>query len=217
MEFEIYHQKADKCIPVSVIVPLGDSELRRDFFYSYVLPLIKSNNPFEIIIVKGDGKAPYKRNLGFEKCTQEYVFFCDDDILLPSNYLNDMFSELSNTGNDIGYVYTGYMGIVVFNRSHPMKRNFTVSTHEFNPKSLLNGNYISTMSLIKYKCFIEFDEDLERFQDWDLWLGLLKNGYHGKYVKNTGFMAFYNDNGLTSVDNNPQKSIDYIKEKHKLA
>ena len=64
--------KIDDGLPISVIVPL--SEKREKFFYEYVYPLIEINNPNEIIINKYKGFAPRKRNMGFDKSTQPYVF-----------------------------------------------------------------------------------------------------------------------------------------------
>ena len=78
----------DDVLPISVIVPL--SKNRTDFFYRFVLPLIEANNPAEIIINDNDEGAPKKRNDGFDKSTQQYLFFCDDDLLLPSDHLEKL-------------------------------------------------------------------------------------------------------------------------------
>jgi len=199
--------------PISVIIPL--SEHRKDFFYKYTYPSILNNFSAEIIINSNNGTAPEKRNYGFDVSSQPYVFFCDDDIILPSDLLGKFYNILKEQKNDIGYVYCGYKGIVLTN-NHPIKGNFEIKSVPFDGERLKRGNYISTMSLIKRDYFPRFDENLERFQDWDLYLTMLNNGIKGKMVKNMDFMAFYMGNGITSNSNDYRIALQKIKKKHNL-
>ncbi|MGM0496152.1 MAG: glycosyltransferase, partial [Bacillota bacterium] len=171
--------KVDDGLPISVIVPLSNN--RKDFFENMVLPLLEANNPNEIIINNNAGTAPKKRNDGFKKSTQPYIFFCDDDILLPANYLNTLYDKLIQFENqkDIGYTYTGYQGIVMNPKTHPFGGNFVIKSNSFNGDVLKRGNYISTMSLMKRDVFPFFDEKLTRFQDWDLYLTLWEKNISG--------------------------------------
>lgn len=200
----------DDGLPISVIVPL--SEKRKKFFYGYTLPLIEANEPKEIIINSYGGSAPKKRNDGFEKSTQPYVFFCDDDILLPSNLLSKLYKLITN--NDVSFVYTGYDGIVMNPNKHPMKGNYKIKSEKFNIKNLKKYNYISTMTLIKRDCFIGFDEKLKRFQDWDLFLSLVKKGHKGLFCNDLTFIAFYLDDSITTDNTNLKNSINYLQKKH---
>lgn len=219
MEISILKQKAELSINVSVVVPLGDRDKRWYFFNNYVLPLIKANNPAEIIIVHGHGGACEKRNIGLQKATCDYVFFCDDDILLPAQHLSVLLKEIKSRSKKVAYCYTGYRG-VVNDINHPMKRNFVIPGLPFNENQLKNDNYISTMSLIDRGVLVsskvKFDESLGRFQDWDLWLQLLSKGYSGSLCDKSEFMAFYNDEGITSKKNDAAKSRKIIEVKHSL-
>lgn len=202
-------------LPISVIVPLSNN--RKDFFYNYVLPLLEANNPNEIIINDNNGSAPKKRNDGFKKSTQPYLFFCDDDILLPKDHLEKLYKKLiseNNKNNNIKYAYSGYKGIVLHPESHPMKGNFEIKTEEFNSERLKRGNFISTMSLISRDIFPLFDENLKRFQDYDLWLNLLNKEYIGTEVFNNEFMAFYLDKGITNTYNSMIDAHNHIKNKY---
>lgn len=211
-------------LPISVIVPL--SKNRRTFFDNFVLPLIEANNPAEIIVNDNEGGAPKKRNDGFDKSTQPYVFFCDDDILLPADHLQKLYDALEKARgvelkslppeSSIGYAYSGYHGIVLHPNTHPMRGNFNIQTRIFNPKALKSGNYISTMSLINRDVFPRFDESLKRLQDWDLWLTMLKDDIHGVAVLNNEFYAYYLDEGITSNTNNERDGLIKIYEKHKI-
>jgi len=196
--------------PISVIVPLMGR--RREFFKNYTLPLIRANNPAEIIVEDFEGNAPEKRNAGFQESTQPFVFFCDDDILLPADYLSTLLGVLLENP-DKGYAYSGYQGIVIHKESHPMNGNFTIPGRAFNPIELRSGNYISTMSLMRREVFPGFDESLSRLQDWDLYLTMLDKGVSGIYVNKT-FYAFYLDKGITMGGH--EHAMQTIKQKHKL-
>ena len=201
----------DDGLPVSVIVPLTKS--RRGFFESMVLPLIEANNVNEIIINDNEGLAPKKRNDGFLKATQPYVFFCDDDILLPATYIESLLRVLEKNP-DIGFAYTGYHGIVLHPESHPMHGNFQIPAVQFSKEALKRGNYISTMSLVRKELFPMFDEKLKRLQDWDIWLTLANRGVRGALVPQETFYAYYLDAGITSNQNSEVDAVNAIRNKH---
>lgn len=203
--------KVEEGLPVSVIIPLSKS--RRNFFENMVLPLIEANDVIEIIINDDEGSAPKKRNEGFKKSTQPFVFFCDDDILLPANYIKSLYNVLIKNPN-VSFSYTGYEGIVMHPESHPMHGNFQIPSRPFNAQVLKGMNYISTMSLIRREAFPMFDENLKRLQDWDVWLTIVKNGGSGILVPNLKFYAFYLDSGITSSNND--SGLMAIRKKHGL-
>lgn len=185
-------------LPISVIVPL--QEKRLNFFYEFALPLIEANNPSEIIINLNEGNAAKKRNEGFRISSSPYVFCCDDDILLPKTYLNGLYEALRDD-NGAGYAYTGYVGIVLHPATHPIKSNYRIGTKDFDAELLKNQNYISSMSLMKRGVFPMFDETLPQHDDYNMYLKLLSQGVKGKAVHSSEFLAFYIDEGITSVNN----------------
>lgn len=200
-------------LPISVIVPTTRDKTRKDFFENFVFPMIEANEPIEIIVNDNPGGAPKKRNDGFDKSTQPFVFFCDNDILLPKNHLQKLLDALEKNP-DKAYAYSGYYGIVVEKSNHPLKNNYTIPTLPFNAERLKQGNYISTMTLIRRDKFPRFDETLKRLQDYDLWLTMLKNGEEGVAVFDNEFFAYYLDSGITSNDNNEFDAINKIRQKH---
>ena len=203
--------KVEEGLPISVIVPLSKS--RRDFFTNMVLPLIEANDVMEIIINDNEGTAPKKRNDGFKKSTQPFVFFCDDDILLPKNYIKSLYEKLIKD-QTAAFSYTGYHGIVLHPESHPMHGNFQIPSRPFNAQVLKGMNYISTMSLIRRDNFPMFDENLKRLQDWDIWLTIVKNGGKGVLVPNLKFYAYYLDSGITSKGTD--SGLAALRRKHSL-
>lgn len=209
------YEDFDDCLPISVIVPM--SEKRNFFFHNFVYPLLEANRPAEIIVNSDHGTAPKKRNEGFKLSKQPYVFFCDDDIVMPKGYLKKLY-DLLEKNPDKAYAYTGYYGIVMHPHTHPLKNNFQIPSIPFNGERLKQGNYISTMSLIRREAFPGFDESLKRLQDWDLFLTMLEKGQEGIMLDGVENMyhAYYLDEGITSNSNNEREALMTVIQKHKL-
>ena len=205
----------DDGLPITVIVPHGRNKVRDDFFDGFVFPMIEANEPIEIIVNTDQGSAPKKRNDGFKKSTQPYVLFSDNDIVFPKNYMKTLLDVLQKNPSK-GYAYTGYYGIVKDAPNHPIKNNFRIPTIPFNGERLKQGNFISTMALIRRECFFGFDESLKRLQDWDLFLTLLEKGIEGISVNSVEFLAYYLDEGITSNSNNETDAILKVLQKHNL-
>ncbi len=116
--------------------------------------------------------APIARNKGFAMSQGEYVIFLDDDVIMFSEMLLKM-KEVLDTHLNISYVYCSYrLG---------WKK---ITSQNFSEKKLQQINYIHTSSLIRRDDFFGFDETLKKFQDWDLWLSMLKQGKKGYALKN---------------------------------
>jgi glycosyltransferase involved in cell wall biosynthesis len=142
------------------------------------------------------------RNTGFYHTSGSYIFFLDCDCVLD----RDAFASLLNAltvNPEAAYSYCGYR---VGTQERPMK--------PFKPAILLEGNYISTMSMVRRKSFLGFDETLSRLQDWDLWLTMCRKGRHGVWVERTLFETPAMD-GLTSDDNVPfVRAYNTVRTKH---
>lgn len=203
--------KSNMKLPISVIMPTLKS--RNCFTQDFVLPMIYANNPAEIIIVDDEEiGVQEKRNKGASKATQKYLFFCDDDTILPSNHLYILFTYLEERP-DYAFAYTDYQAIVMDPLTHPKKNNYYHKALDFNLEVLKQRNYIDTSSLLKNEKFPGFDPTIKRLQDWDLWLTICLRGEKGLYVKETGIIKYYLDEGITSkYDLNMAKQV--IINKH---
>lgn len=133
----------------------------------------------QIKIISGLGHfgANWARNYGAHLAQGEYLFFCDADIMLKSYGLEYLKNALDKNP-EASYAYCSFQLGWKKMPSRP-----------FNAEQLKKQNYISTMSLIRRKDFPGFDEKIEKFQDWDLWLAMLKQGETGVYVPEALFYA----------------------------
>lgn len=119
--------------------------------------------------------APTARNRGFEASRGEYVIFCDADIIMKPNMLALMEQKLTENPA-AAYVYSSF------------KFGFkTFKLWPFDPAKLKKMPYIHTSSLIRREFFPGFDENLKKFQDWDLWLTILERGGQGIWLDQSLF------------------------------
>ena len=203
-----------KNIPVSVILVVIKSRL--EFVNAFVLPSIKANNPAEIIIIDDENLSNQeKRNKGVKQATQEYIFICDDDVIMPSNHLQILHKAINNNPKYV-FAYTDYQAIVMDPTTHPIDKNYYHKSKELSLEELIFKNYIDTCSLVKKEFFPYFDPDIKRFQDWDLWLTIALKGHEGIYVKETGIIKYYLDEGITSKNSSILFNQNIVLKKHKL-
>jgi len=198
-------------LPISVVIPHRKS--RADWFQAHCLPSVSANEPAEILIESGGGGACEKRNAGAARATQDYLMFVDDDSILLPGALEEMLGALKkDPGASFAYSDTTmvcYPGIEYPNP--PGLRR----AQPWDPKSLRNGNYVETMSLMRRDVFPGFDPSIKRFQDWDLWLTLAEKGHRGVYIPKVLFELHHFDIGISaSVPFEP--ALAKIRQKHKL-
>jgi hypothetical protein len=182
--------------PVSIIVP--HPEHRAWFFERFCLPSLEANNPAEVIIEsQGDGAAA-KRNAGATRATQPFLLFVDDDLILAHDCVERLLSVLT-VEPDVGYAYCDYATLIWPGVEHPRGDSYIQAARPFDEPSLRHRNYIPNSSLLRREAFCGYDEELARFQDWDLWLTLLGSGVRGVYVPETLFISHVIDIGITGL------------------
>jgi glycosyltransferase involved in cell wall biosynthesis len=163
--------------------------------------------------------APNARNHGFQASRGDYLFFCDADVIMERNCLWEMINALQNNP-EAAFVYCSFrFGDKLF-RLQP-----------FDAKKLRQMPYISSMSMIRTKNFpiTGWDENLKKFQDWDLWLTISEQGGEGIWIDKPLFSACAGgtmSNWLPSFAykllpflptvRKYQRAVRIVKEKHGL-
>jgi len=161
---------------------------------------------FKIVIVPDQGRgANWARNEGFGSVDTEFVLFSDNDIKWDEKGIYWLMLALEENP-EASYSY----GVWNDNRGE-------LSFEEFDAVELKRRNYISTMSVIRTKDFCGFDENIDRLQDWDLWLSMLEEGKVGVNCGRTIFSTVTSNRGITndSVEDY-QKAKQVIINKHEL-
>jgi glycosyltransferase involved in cell wall biosynthesis len=181
--------------------------------------ILESWNRKIIILNQENQGAAVARNQGAKLASGEFLIFCDADIILKPTALEKMHQALVNNPN-ASYAYSAF------------KFGFkTFKLWPFDAEKLKQLPYIHTTSLIRKDHFPGFDEKLKRFQDWDLWLTMLKNNHPGYfipevlfYVRSGGTMSSWLPSFIFKLpifQNNAkvikyQKAKQIIAEKHNL-
>ncbi|MEX2208615.1 MAG: glycosyltransferase family A protein [Myxococcota bacterium] len=178
---------------------------------------------FELILVvdwqlRG---APWARNRGAELARGEYVLFSDNDLEWAPDALECMLKTLERgrqlgideDGFRVGYAYPAYVETGVPGRWRRFKSatRGPIGDTDWDWPSLRHGNFVHTSSLIAREHVIEFDPELERLQDWDVWLRLaLKDGIKGIATHRVLFKTPYR-NGITHGS-----KLSYAEAKERL-
>jgi len=154
--------------------------------------------------------ANWARNHGFDSVRTPYVLFSDNDINWKPWAVKKLVRALEANPN-CSYAYGAYMWKI------GEKSGIACNEHwsEERLRDYKKGNFVSTMSLVRTKDFIGFDENTKRLQDWDLWLSMLpkKGIYCGDLIFDTEFKQ-----GGISADNSYtyDMALEALVKKHKL-
>ncbi len=154
-----------------VIIVNDGSHDGPELVFSNFFKKLKADNRYLFINQSNQG-APAARNRGAQEAQGEFLFFCDADSDLKPEALAVMVEQLSSNPT-ISYVYPSfYWG----------KKLFKVG--DFDPDKLKQMPYIHTMALIRKADFPAsgWDENIKKFQDWDLWLTMLEKGKTGLWI-----------------------------------
>lgn len=146
------------------------------------------------------------RNAGLEFLGTDLVIFLDGDLLLQSNMLGRMERELIDYPG-ASFVYSHY------DRTGAVSGKVLARPWDLN--TLKAGNYVSPMALCRRSNLPSpcFDPELERYEDWDLWLRMGKNGRQGRLIDETLFTACYQPGDLSSRGES-QDHFGAIRQKH---
>lgn len=161
-----------------IIVNDGSSDDVENICAQYLKNPSVVNNPISYLFLNQTNQgAPAARNRGRQAAQGEYLFFCDADAVLESFALETLLQALL-ANPQASYAYSSFLwGRKLF------------KLQEFSSEKLLKEPYIHTMSLIKTSDYPAngWDESIKKFQDWDLWLTMLKDGKVGVFVNQVLF------------------------------
>ncbi len=199
-----------------VVVNDGSSDNIKEILKKWKAFFKEKKIKLQIISQENRGAAN-ARNRGFQETKGEFVLFLDADVVMKKDMLSKMLSVLKKNP-DKAYAYS----------AHKFGRKL-FKLWKFDIQKLKEIPYIHTSSLIRRNRFPGFDENLKRFQDWDLWLTMLKRGDYGVYIpevlfeiKSGGTMSswlpsfFYKFFPFLKKVKDYKKAMKIIKKKHKI-
>lgn len=164
-----------------VVVDDGSSDVPSDVVVAF-------KDKLNIVFLRFDENrgAPAARNKGADVTSAPLIMFLDADIALESDALEAMARQLEEN-HDADYAYANfYWG----------KKKFPAKP--FDVRTLKERNYIHTSALVRRSAFPGFDENLKKFQDWDLWLTMAENGKNGTWIDRYLFHVMPRKTGIST-------------------
>ena len=146
-----------------------------------IIQEVLKDSPFETRFETHENLGVVKnRNLGLELIRGDYLLFVDSDNYLDADYVEQLYSKLTETNADIAYCD-------LFN---PEKEEFYLKSREFDLTAFLNASFIDNCSLIRRSIIgnARYDEMLNRkkLEDYDFLLNLIiNNGAKAVYQPST--------------------------------
>lgn len=157
---------------------------------------------------KENGGHSSARNFGIKNSSGKYILPLDADDKINENYLKKAIEILEND-KQIKLV-TGHVQLFGNN-------NEKISFNTFEMRSFLVVNYITISSLFRRSDFDKtrgFDETMKVFEDWDLFIALLKDG---GTVKELPFSClYYRKKEVSMFHDNLKNKKQVFKDQLKL-
>ena len=167
--------------------------------------------PHTTIIRQENGGPSKARNTGIKSSNGEYILPLDsDDMILPT-YIEEAVNAIKYSDN-ISPVYCDTI--------HEGQMKGTEQRPEWSKERLLQGPFIVNCSLFSRKAFDAvggFDESLKGWEDYDLWIRMMKNGYVGKRIPRPLFVYIHHESDgtvSTHANQNMQELRDRIMTKN---
>lgn len=192
---------------ISIIVPNRKGE-KNESRPSIERQTYKNIEIIEVIDSKCEG-ASKTRNRGAKKAKGEYIFFCDNDVELEIDCLENLHRALQENP-DCDWAFGRFkIDGIEFNINKPKEPPLNKYSKEFI--DYFHG--VSTMSLIRASAKPEFDNDLRRYDDWDLWIRLTRAGHKPVFCDKMLFSTKNRIGGIT-MGNDTEKWTAELYKKH---
>lgn len=158
------------------------------------------------------------RNTGIREAHGQFIAFQDSDDEWLWGKLKKQIETFDSCNHDVGVVYTGFLRWEC--QSAVYIPGLQIQTKEGDiSEQILSGNFVSTQTLMVRKGVLEeagfFDEQLPRFQDWELVIRLAQV-CHFKCIDEPLVLVYSTPNNITSDNVSGLIALEKIFNKHYL-
>lgn len=170
--------------------------------------LSKKDNRIKIYKKKNEGPS-IARDYGIEKSSEstKYIFFLDSDDLIADTMLECLYWSLE-TNNDASFAYTSTVNFGA--RESIWEKYFTVE-QEKEENLLTISALVRKNDLLEVGCFGVREKSM--YEDWNLWLKLLKAGKKPLRVNSPLFWYRQSDQGeFTRAKDNHENAMKLIRK-----
>jgi len=181
----------------------------------YVLNKLSSlsNHPNIKIINQENGGPANARNNGIKNSNGVYILPLDSDDMISSEYIQTCVNIIKKD-NNISPVYcdTNHIGQMSGIENRP----------EWTKERLIQGPFIVNCSMFTRESFDicgGYDEEMKGWEDYDLWVRMMNNGFVGKRIPKPLFTYFHHEKDgtvSTEANKNTQELYNYIMNKNNI-
>jgi len=174
------------------------------------LNTLKDHPNIKLINQNNSGPAN-ARNTGIKNSTGDYILPLDSDDMISPDYIQTCVNIIKKD-TDISPVYC--------DTNHAGEINGVEVRPEWSKERLLQGPFIVNCSMFSRKAYDStngYDETMNGWEDYDLWVQMMVNGYVGKRIPKPMFNYFHHEKDgtvSTKANKNPQELYNYIINKN---
>lgn len=179
---------------------------------------IIDDSRLKVIALPFNQGACVARNIGIKNARGDYIAFLDSDDQWVDEKLNETLLLMSQTACDVvcsSYTYFSENG------ESEVRPKYKITNTESMMSQLLKKNFITTGTVLaKRECFNDvcFDENLPRYQDWDLALQLAQK-YEIAFLNEPLLNMYEQKNSITKSTSMEKKykALEHIYHKYQDA
>ena len=175
-----------------------------------VLEGIEHDRTISLVRLPVRGGPGAARNVAIDRASGRYVLPLDADNLLLPTAIDDLVEQLSNAGEQIGFVYP--------NLQFFGNRQDYFEAPSYNLHGLLLTNYCDTASLVDREVFdsgVRYAESADLIhEDWDFVLALAERGIYGEPARKQTLL--FRKHGFTRSDlvHIQPRAADAVRDRH---
>ena len=181
----------------------------------YVIDKLESlsTHPNIKIINQKNGGPSKARNNGIKNSNGDYILPLDSDDMIDPNYIQTCVNVIRKNKN-ISPVYcdTNHIGQMSGIENRP----------EWSKERLIKGPFIVNCSMFSRESFDKcggYDEQMMGWEDYDLWVRMMNEGFVGKRIPKPLFTYFHHEKDgtvSTEANKNNQELYNYIMKKNNI-
>lgn len=164
-----------------------------------------------LLSTKEKGSRSHAANIGWKSATGDMVLFLDDDDLLLKNHVKELVTVLRKNP----WCSIAFSGAL---KEDCHGKRMLLELHTVDLPALAKENLFPLHCALVRKSAIEavngFDESIEMFEDWDLWLTLLLAGFEFAAVEQ--WSAVYRIHDTSTIKSSPFGSKKDINARWKV-
>ena len=162
----------------------------------------------KLINTESKGNRSHAANIGWKSSTGDVVLFLDDDDLLLRNHVEGLINCLRKNP----WCSIAFSGAI---KENCRGKRIPLPIHQMDLVSLVKENLFPMHCALVRKIALEavngFDESIEMFEDWELWLHLFLAGFEFAGVEQ--WSAVYRIHEAGTIKSNPFGSAKDINSR----